>query len=161
MTILDDDAINMDFNKPTVLNEKLKTLNEKLPAILSDFKKYYVFFNKNPEYPEYQNHFENIKGNLTEMYSSLFMLSNEVDSSTQEINKKLNDLNELIQKEKNINSELKSKVSVIENKSNASIELISDYKLMYNSEYLRNWALFLSILIIGTSISKINNAPVA
>ena len=103
MTILDDQDINMDFNKLNVLNEKLKTLNEQLPSILDEFKNYYVFFNKYPEDQEYQNHFENITNNLTKVFSNLFILSNDVDNSTQEINEKLIDLNVLIQKEKDIN----------------------------------------------------------
>ncbi len=161
MTILDDQDINMDFNKPDVLNEKLKTLNEQFPAILDEYKNYYVFFNKDPEDQEYQNHFENITSNLKKVFSNLFILSNDVDNSTQEINKNLIDINVLIQKKKDINRRLKSKLGVVENKNAASTELISDYKSMYNSEYLRNWALFLSIVIIGTAISKINKNPVA
>lgn len=156
MTTLNNEDINIDFKNPGVLKNKLKTLNEQLPAILADFKKYYVFFNKNPEYPEYQNHFENIKGNLTKISSDLFVVSNDVDSSTQDINKKLFALNVLIQQEKERNRKLKIKLGIVEHKSNASIELISDYKQIYDVEYLRNWALFFSILIIGTSISKIN-----
>jgi len=152
MTTLDDNLKN-----PEILKEKLQILNQQLPAILDDFKKYYIFFNKNPEYPEYQNHFENIKGNLTKIHSELFILSNDVESSTQDINKKLFDLNVLIQQEKDRNRMLKRKLGIVENKNNASTELISDYKQIYNSEYLRNWALFFSILIIGTYISKINS----
>ena len=152
MTTLDDNLKN-----PEILKEKLETLNQKLPAILDDFKKYYIFFNKNPEYPEYQNHFENIKGNLTKNHSELFILTNDVESSTKDMNSKLFEMNVLIQKEKERNRMLKRKLGIVENKNNASTELISDYKLIYNSEYLRNWALFFSILIIGTYISKINN----
>jgi hypothetical protein len=152
MTTLDD-----NFKNPEILKEKLQILKQKLPAILDDFKKYYIFFNKNPEYPEYQNHFENIKGNLRKIHSELFILSNEEDSSTQDINKRLFEMNLLIQKEKERNRMLKKKLGIIENKNNASTELISDYKQIYNSEYLRNWALFFSILIIGAYISKMNS----
>jgi galactitol-specific phosphotransferase system IIB component len=161
MALFDDEGINDNFKNPEVLKEKLQTLNQQLPAILVDFKKYYVFFNKNPEYPEYQIYYENIKGNLTKISSDLFILSNDVDSSTQQINKKLVYLNVLIQREKKINHELKIKLEIVENKNNASTELIYDYKQIYNIEYLRNWALFFSILIIGLSISKINNKYVA
>ena len=49
--ISDEDIIN-NFKTPGIFKEKLQTLNNQLPAILADFKKYYVFFNKNQEYPE-------------------------------------------------------------------------------------------------------------
>jgi len=160
MTIIDDEDITNNFKTPGIFKEKLQTLNNQLPAILDDFKKYYVFFNKNPEYPEYQTSFENIKGNMTKLSSDLFMLSNDVQASTDELNKKLFALNVLIQEEKERNRDLKLSLGIVEHKNNAATELISDYKNMYSEEYLRNWALFISILIIGNSISKINKNPV-
>jgi len=161
MTIIDDEDITDNFKTPGIFKEKLQTLNKQLPAILADFKKYYVFFNKNPEYPEYQTSFENIKGNMTKLSSDLFMLSNDVQASTDELNKKLFALNVLIQKEKERNHELKASLGIVEHKNSAATELIYDYKNMYSEEYLRNWALFISILIIGTSISKISKNPVS
>lgn len=161
MTIIDDEDITENFKTPGIFKEKLQTLNQQLPAILADFKKYYVFYNKNPEYPEYQTSFENIKGNMTKLSSDLFMLSNDVQSSTDELNKKLFALNVLIQKEKERNHELKASLGIVEHKNNAATELIYDYKNIYSEEYLRNWALFISILLIGTSISKITKNPVS
>ena len=161
MPLIDNEDITDNFKTPGIFKEKLQTLNQQLPAILDDFKKYYVFFNKNPEYPEYQNLFENIKGNLNKISSDLFILSNDVQSSTNEINKKLFALNDLIQTEKERNRQLKLKLGIVEHKNNAATELISDYKNIYSEEYLRNWALFVSILIIGGVISKINRTPVS
>ena len=158
MTTINDEDINDNFKTPMIFMEQLQTLNQQLPAILDDFKKYYVFFNKNPEYPEYQNAFNTIKGNMTKLSSDLFMLSNDVQSSTDELNKKLFALNVLIQKEKERNRELKLKLGIVEHKNNAATELISDYKNMYSEGYLRNWALFISIIIIGASISKIKTS---
>jgi uncharacterized protein YecE (DUF72 family) len=149
-----EDSID-NFKTPVIFKEKLKTLNKQLPAILDDFKKYYVFFNKNPEYPEYQNLFENIKANMTKLGSELFMLSNDVQSSTNEINVKLFSLDKLIHNEKERNRKLKKSLGIAENENNAATELITDYKYMYSEEYLRNWALFLSIAVIGVFISKI------
>ena len=161
MTTIADQDISDNFKTPGIFKEKLQTLNQQLPAILDDFKKYYIFFNKNPEYPEYQNSFENIKGNMNKLSSDLFMLSNDVEYSTGELNKKMFALNVLIQKEKERNRELKLKLGIVEHKNNAASELISDYKNMYSEEYLRNWALFVSILILGVSISKIRKNPVS
>jgi hypothetical protein len=161
MTTIDDEDISDNFKTPGIFKERLQTLNQQLPVILDDFKKYYIFFNKNPEYPEYQNAFDNIKGNMTKLSSDLFMLSNDVQASTDELNKKLFALNVLIQEEKERNRKLKLRLGIVEHKNNAATELISDYKNMYSEEYLRNWALFISILIIGSSISKISKTPVS
>jgi hypothetical protein len=146
-----------DFNNspsPEQFLQKLQELQSQLPAILADFTKYYVFFNKNPEYPEYEQFFQNIKSNLNNVNSKLFMLSNDVQSNTDKINEKLFALDFLIRTEKNKNRELKSKLGIVEHKNSAASELIYDYKEMYESGYLRNWALFLSIVVVGITISK-------
>ena len=144
-----------NFPQPEHYSKQLQILQSKLPAVLADFQKYYVFYNKNPEYPEYGQMFENIKGNLNEINMNLFSLSNDVQINTDKINDQLFILDRLIKKEKTQNKKLKMKLGIVEHKNNASIELISDYKQMYEYGYLRNWGLFLSIIIVAISIKKI------
>jgi len=48
MTNIDNEDITDNFKTPGIFKEKLQTLNNQLPAILADFKKYYVFFNNKP-----------------------------------------------------------------------------------------------------------------
>lgn len=136
-----------NYKETVIFKEKLEILNNQLPAILDDFKKYYVFYNKNPEYSEYQQMFENIKSNLTKINSDLFTLSNNVESNTDDLNKKLFALDILIKREKQRNRELKQKLGIVEHKNNTSSEMISNYKEIYDSGYLRNWGLLLSIFV--------------
>jgi len=145
------------FKNPEEIKEKLHALQQQLSPILDDFKKYFIFYNKNPEYPEYQQMFENIKNNLNNINSQLFTLSNEVEINTEEINKKLFALNVLIKEEKEKNKELKQKLKIVDEKNNASTELISDYKKMYDYGYLRNWGLILSTIISIILIKNIYN----
>ena len=147
--------IEDNFPDPDQFREKLHTLDSQLSPILADFKKYYVFFNTNPEYPEYQQMFQNIKGNINKLNSDLFALSNDVQSNTDSINKKLFELDVLIRKEKNNNSILKKKLGIVEHKNNAASELISDYMNIYDIDYLRNWGLFFGIIIAATAISRV------
>jgi hypothetical protein len=145
--------------KPEQFIQNLETLQSQLTPILDDFKKYYVFYNKNPEYQEYQTNFQNIKGNLNNINSQLFTLSNSVQSSTDQLNKKLFGLDILIKKERETNKKLKRAVGIVENKNNVTSELILNYKTMYDSGYLRNWALFLATIIVGISIKIIFKKP--
>lgn len=148
-----EDEFN-NFPQPSQYTQKLQTLQSQLPAILADFRKYYVFYNKNPEYQEYQQMFENIKSNLNQINAEVFSLSNNIESNTDKINQKLFILDTLIKKERVKNKELKIKLGIVEHKNNASVELISDYKDMYESGYVRNWGLFLSIIIVAIAIKK-------
>ena len=97
MELEQDNSID-DLTKPQVFLSQINTLKEKLPSILDDFKKYYVLYNKNPEYNEYQQMFENIKGNLQNVNSELFMISNNIEKDTESINDRLHKINVLIAK---------------------------------------------------------------
>ena len=143
-----------ELPKPQFFLSQINTLKEKLPAILDDFKKYYIFYNKNPEYNEYQQMFESIKGNLQGINSELFMTTNNIEKGTEDINSKLQIINKLITKEKIKNSKLKRQLGIVEKKYNGSDELISDYKEMYNLDYLNNFALIVGILVLGAMLSK-------
>ena len=61
-----------------------------------------------------------------------------------------------------INTKLKLELGVIKEKENSADIMISNYKQLYDIGYLKNWALFLSILAAGFAISKIssNKLPV-
>jgi hypothetical protein len=140
---------------PDDFREKLQTIQEKTPYILEEFKNAYVLYNKNPEYPDYQQMFENTKSNIMNINSQLFTSLNDVQMNTDEINKKMFCLNDLINEEKNKNRILKNRNGIIEEKNNAASELIFDYKNIYEEGYLRNWGLIISIIILGFLIKNI------
>jgi hypothetical protein len=156
---LQDNSID-DLTKPPVFLSKIINLKEKLPSILEDFVKYYVFYSKNPEYNEYQQIFENIKGNLQNINSELFMTSNNIEKDTETINNRLHKINALIAKEKIKNRQLKRKLGIVEKKYNGSDELISDYKEIYNLDYLTNFALIYGVIMLTVVMaSRFRSSP--
>jgi hypothetical protein len=156
MTLIDtQNTDSSGFDNPNMFISKIHTFRQQLPSILDDFIKYYIFYNKNPDYPEYSQMFENIKSNLNTVNSNLFILSNTIDVNTANVTKKMFELNALIKKEKKANRELKRKLGVIEQQIDSTDEMIFDYSQIYDEEYLRNWALFLSILASGLAISVV------
>ena len=149
-----------NYENPEKFSQKLESLKQQLPPILDDYKKYYVFYNKNPDYNEYQQAFDRIQGNLNQLNSDLFMLSNSVQSETDDVNKYLNQLNVLINIEKSIRTDLKKQLGNVESDNNATTEMIDNYKEMYNNGYLRNWGLLLSIVLAGFAISKVYSSKI-
>lgn len=142
------------FIKPEFFTERVKTLEQQLPPILDEFNTYFVLYNKTPNYPEYENIFNNIKQNLNSLGASLFMVSNDVDTNIDNINKAFKALDILINRERKRNRELKRRLGIVETEANSSKEMIHDYNQMYDEDYLRNWGLFLSTVVVGVSISK-------
>jgi hypothetical protein len=159
--ILDDsqystnDIPDMNLVTPEKLNAELQTLYKQIPTILDDYKKAYLFYNKNPQNNEYQQTLETVTNQLNNIASKLFMLYNNIETDTEEINKKLFILNILIQNAKEKNQKLKRKLGFVEHRHNVTDDMINDYKLTYNIGYLRNWGLVLSIIIVGFTISKV------
>ena len=142
------------FEKPEMFTQRIETLQQQLPTILDEFNKYFVLYNIDPSYPEYGNMFNNIKQHLNSLSASLFVVSNDVDANTDEINKAFKKLDILITIERKKNRELRRKLGIIEDENNNSKELIDNYNEIYDTDYLRNWALFLSTIVVGVSISK-------
>jgi hypothetical protein len=140
------------MNAPLDYAEKVNQLENVVPALVQDFKKYYVLFHTTPGNQEYKTMFENIQGNLHQVSSQLISISNDVYYAIENINKQLFVLNQEIETEKDIHRSLEQKVQNVENKNNASVELISDYTKMYNYCYMRNWALLLSLFVLLMTI---------
>ena len=141
--------------QPFEFNNKINTLQEKLPTILDDFKKYYVFFNKNPTYSEYQKIYENLNGNLNAIGNELLTMTNQIEENTKNIGEFLLKLNQSIEKEKNKNVKLKSIESNINNSYNGSRVMINEYKETYNLKYYNNILMFIGIIISGTTLIKV------
>jgi len=155
MSNIIDDNIQDNFINPEQFTQQLQTLSEQLPSVLDDFKKYYVFYNRNPEYDEYISHFNIVKNNLNSINSKMFVLSNEVQTNIDDINEILINLNTSIGQLKTENSKTIKRLRGVKEKYNAANEMISNYKNIYEYNYLRNWGLLLSIVIAGFSISVI------
>jgi hypothetical protein len=148
-------SIEHTLTKPEEFSQKVDILTQQWPSILDDFSKYYVFYHKNPENNEYQQLFHNIKQNMDSVQSQLFAVSTQLEENTHQINQELVHLDTLIQKEREKHRQWTSKVGKVKQKNNAVDELITEYKQMYDYGYLKNWGIFISILVAIYSISKI------
>lgn len=145
----------LEYIKPQQYNEKINILDNRMNTILEEFKKLYVISKMYPTNSEYQQQFQNIVSNINEIQLKTVSMSTDIQTNTNNLNKKLEIINNSIKKERDENNKLKKKMGIIENKSNASNELIDDYKKMYDQTYLRNWALGLSIIICLYNINNI------
>jgi chromosome segregation ATPase len=159
MDLQDIEDFTKEFPDASQFTQKLQTMQSQLPAILADFQNAYVLYNTDQNNQEYKQSFENIKNNLNSLNAQLFTVSNTVQSDIDKINSKLFALDVLIKKERKRNKSLKRKLGIIEDKSSATSEMILNYKEIYQSKYLSNWALFLSIIFVIVTITKIYGKP--
>lgn len=154
---INDDSFLEKMRNPEEIKNRIKTLEEQSPYILAEFKKNFILYNKNPEYSEYQQMFQNIKSNLGKIGAQFFEILNTIQVDTEELNKKLNCLNALIVEERQKNRRLKRRLGIVDNENNASSEMIYDFNKMYEEGYLRNWGLVISILAVFLIIKNMSS----
>ena len=64
-------------------NEQINNIKAQFFSALDDFKKYYVYYNKNPEVNEFQNYYTNSKSQLQTMSKDLFLTTNNIDKNIE------------------------------------------------------------------------------
>jgi hypothetical protein len=146
-----------------IFDEKINTIKNQFFSALDDFKKYYVYYNKNPEVSEFQNFYANSKGQLQTMSNDLFLLTNNIINNIQNLDNKIAETSVKLEDEKKLNGELLKLLSNLDNTQNGSEILIDDSKDSYNTQYYYNWEIFIGILIISgilTKFFKSNGIPI-
>ena len=154
MEILQEKSYITHLN-PEQYIEQINSLKEQSAFILNEFKKLYVINKMHPENEEYKYQYENIVSNINKNLSTLFTTYNDIQSNTNELNKKLIEVNISIGKEKKRNIELKKKLGILKDTNNSSSVMINDYKEIYNKYYLQNWSIVLSTLLCIYTISVV------
>ena len=150
----DNNILNF-FPKPSAYLLQLDTIQTQLGPILDDFNKYFVFYNMNPQISENQQMYDNIKNNIQELYTSLLTISTNIDKNVNFINNNYQELNKEIEILKERNTILKKKLGIAEDTYDGSDTMISNYKDMYNLQYLKNFSLGLGIVFSLVLITKL------
>jgi hypothetical protein len=135
-------------------NEKINNINAQFFSALDDFKKYYVYYNKNPEVTEFQNYYANSKGQLQSLSKELVTTTNNINKSIESLDAEMSSNAIQLEREKKKNKELTKLVFNLENTQNGSEILIDDTKVNYNIQYYKNWELIAGILVTGIMLGR-------
>lgn len=143
-------------------NEKINTIKSQFFSALDDFKKYYVFFNKNPEVNEFQNYYATSKGQLQTMSRELYLTTNNINKNIEELDIKVSTISIKLEEEEELYKKLTELLANLDNTRNGSEILIDDSKKIYNLQYYKNVELFIGIIIIVGLLSTLfkKNIPI-
>jgi hypothetical protein len=136
-------------------DEKIDSIKTQFFSALDDFKKYYVYYNKNPEVNEFQNYYANSKSQLQSMSKDLFVTTNDIDKQIEILEETIQKMDKLLKQEKTLHGELLSLLKNIHNTHVGSEILIDDSKAMYNQQYYYNWELIVGIFITSGLLATI------
>lgn len=149
-------------SEENIFDEKIKGIQNSFFSALDDFKKYYVYYNKNPEVNEYQNFFNTSITQLQGLNSDIFLITNNIQKKIQDLNIEMKAVSNNLNNEKELNSELLSLINNIQTTEDGSSIMIGDAKEEYNRQYYKNWELFIGIIVfVGITIKmlKKSNSP--
>jgi methyl-accepting chemotaxis protein len=142
-----------------IFDEKIKGIENSFFSALDDFKKYYVYYNKNPEVNEYQNFFNTSITQLQGLNSDIFLITNNIQKKIQDLNIEMKAVSNNLNNEKELNSELLSLINNIQTTEDGSSIMISDAKEEYNRQYYKNWELFIGIVVfVGITIKMLKKS---
>lgn len=148
------------IGKAEQYNEAINSIESKFVAALDDYKKYYVYYNKNPEVSEFQNYYANSKGQLDLMSKELLQVSESIHKSIRDLDNEMSSVSSEVSKQKREHVHLTELQSKLSGTSQGSKTLIDDSKQMYNDVYYKNVELIVGILlIVGTLYMKFNRSP--
>lgn len=136
-------------------DEKINSIKSQFFSALDDFKKYYVYYNKNPEVNEFQNYYANSKSQLQTLSRNLFLTSNNIHKSIENLDTEMATISVQVDKEQKLNKELMELISNLENTQNGSEILINDSKTKYNTQYWKNWEMFVGIIFVSLLLGKL------
>ena len=135
-------------------DEKIDDVQSQFMSALDDYKKYFVYFNKNPEVDEFENYYSNSKSQLQSMSKQILSITNEINNEIDQLNDEMKSVSVQLDKEKTTFLKLSKLDHHFENTQNGSEILIDDVKHNYNVQYRHNWELFLGVIMIGGFLYK-------
>jgi len=148
----------MDLDKDMLnkvnFDENINSLKSQFFSVLEDFKKYYVYYNKNPEVDEFQTNYENAKNQLKTISSDLFKITKNIYKHINQLDTYMHDVSKQIKTKKKSNEELLYATQNLKNTESGSKILIDDSKNDYNIQYYRNLEMIIGILILSGLLVK-------
>ena len=140
--------------KARQFEEKIKGINSSFLSALDDFKKYYVYYHKNPEEDVFSNNFINSKNQLQKLSGEMFTVTNTIQKKIEELDGGMTNLSIELTKEKIKNKKMVNLASGLKGTQDGSSILINDTKKEYQHLFFQNFELFIGILfILGLLIS--------
>jgi ElaB/YqjD/DUF883 family membrane-anchored ribosome-binding protein len=126
-------------------------INNKATSFLSaldDFKKYYVYYNKNPEVQEYNKNFTDSKEQLQTLSSDVFQITNTIQRKIEEKSRAISGIEMKLQRQKVLSKEQEKTVNNLKSIQAGSSVMIDDSKTDYIFNYYKNLEIFVGILIL-------------
>ena len=131
-----------------IYQEQINNKANSFLSALDDFKKYYVYYNKNPEVQEYNKNFTDSKEQLQTLSSDVFEITNTIQRKIEEKNRAMSGIEMKLQRQKVLSQEQEKIINNLKSVQAGSTVMINDSKTDYIFNYYKNLEIFIGILIL-------------
>ena len=121
-----------------IYQEQINNKANSFLSALDDFKKYYVYYNKNPEVQEYNKNFTDSKEQLQTLSSDVFEITNTIQRKIEEKNRAMSGIEMKLKRQKVISQEQEKAVNNLKSVQVGSSVMIDDSKTDYIFNYYKN-----------------------
>lgn len=135
--------------------EQINTYQNQFPSALDDFKKYYVFYNTNPESDEYKNAFDIVVKQIQDIIKGVNSTTDSIQYDIELYNNSIQLYNEKMKTERQLGKEFNNVTSSVIDSSNGSKSRIDDYVGLYNKQYKLNWEIGVGIFLAMVLLLKV------
>ena len=145
----------MAIKSSSYYKEKLEGYNSQFTSALDDFKKYYVFFNTNPESTEYKNSYDNVVSQLQTCVKGVNTYTDEIQKDVELVNNTITKYNSKMDNQRKVNKEFNNISRAITDSEAGSEIRKTDFVSLYNSQLKVNWFTFIGIILAILILLKV------
>ena len=144
----------MKLNNNSDANQVIQTAKSQLPALLTDFEKYYVMYHKNPEVDEFHNFFNNIKDQISTLNNTLHMTQLSLEKQIVQLEREMSNTTNRVEGERiNYGKTVKNKTQLT-NADNGAEQMAIDAQQQYDTQYRENVKIIIKLLLVTGLLVK-------
>ena len=136
-----------------IFNIFIKIIIEKIPGLLEEYTKYFIFFHKNPEIAEYQQIYVQYKSQIQNTNKELTALGENIEKTILQINTNISSESSTLTDKKQHFKKIIAGFDYYQGALSGADQMIDDFKTLYNNQYYKNVQIIYGIGIIGFIIT--------
>ena len=133
-------------------NEKIETYKSQFYSALDDYKNADIAHKLNPDIEQYNSILMEAESHLTTINKDVFILTNDIQFNTDNLNKRINELNAQISDERGLWKHLGFNYQQVKGLGEGANVMIDNSQDQYKAQFISNWCIFIGIIILSIAI---------
>ena len=142
-------------NNKNSFRNQLDEVDQRFYLLLEDYKKYYIAHGLDKESSDLESAFLREKNMLEDNKKSIFLLKNDVQSTLNKERESINQLENILRKERKMFKTNTNKEEALRGLDNAALQMLDDKNVAYNKRLITIFNVVIGIIATGVLIYKV------